>query len=256
MSDTYVIPMLEKAFEVLEFMSQAEKELGISEISQSLDIPKTTVFRIMTTMQKWGYAEKIAEQDKYRLGKKLIRMGQQAASDVDIKEIAMPYLEALAKKTGESANLGILYEDEVLTLANAKGEDFYLISRLIPTSPLNCSAMGKLFLSERKPEELKAYFASEAPKERTVHSVTNLKQFLEIKKKIEEENLSYDREEYEYGLTCIAAPIRDQEGALVAAMSISGPTTRLAHKGEDNLKAALVETSKEIEKAYKEVFHK
>lgn len=253
-SENYVIPMLEKAFEVLDLMSLEEEAMGTSEISQRLKIPKTTVFRLMTTMQKWGYVEKSKDHDKYRLGKKLIRLGQEVASTIDIKEIAMVHLEELSKATGESSNLGILYEEEVLTVANVRGEDFYLISRLIPTSPLNCSAMGKLFLADWTEEALEAYFASGAPKSRTVHSIQDLDGYREMRAEIEKEGLSYDREEYEYGLTCIAAPIRNPAGEMVAAMSISGPTTRLKHKGEENLKKELLKASRKIEKAYAEVF--
>ena len=135
MSDNYVIPMLEKAFEVLELISNTHEELSLSEISQKLDIPKTTVFRIMTTLQKWGYVEKSLEQETFRLGKILIKMGKQAASDLDIKEISLPYLDELAKETGESANLGILYQEEVLTLANAKNEPELIdeVARLLIT---------------------------------------------------------------------------------------------------------------------------
>lgn len=254
MSDNYVIPMLEKAFEVLELISNPHEELSLSEISQKLDIPKTTVFRLMTTMKKWGYVEKSMEQETFRLGKILIKMGKQAASDLDIKEISLPYLNELAKETGESTNLGILYQDEVLTLANAKGEDFYLISRLIPTSPLNCSSMGKIYLAEYSDEKLRAYFQSARPQKRTIHSVTTLEDFLVLKEEIKKEGLSYDREEYEYGLTCIAAPIRDRNGNVAASMSISGPTSRLLHKGEAQIKEKLLKASSSLSKVYSEVF--
>lgn len=254
MSDKYMIPMLERAFEILEYMYTVNEELSLSTISQELDIPKTTVFRIILTMEKWGYVEKVDNQEKYRLGKALIKIGRQAASGIDIKDIAMPYLTELSKEVGESTNLGILYEDQVLSLGSSEGEDFYLISRLIPLSPLNCSSMGKQFLSEFSDKELEDYFQSSKPQKRTVNSITTLEVFLRQKDEIKQEGISYDREEYEYGLTCLAAPIRDRQGSIVAAISISGPTTRLQYKGEKMLKDAIQKTSLEISKAYVEVF--
>ena len=254
MSENYVIPALEKTFEILDYMSTAEDGVSLSEISKALRIPKTTVFRIMATMQQWNYVEKTFEQEKYRLGKALIKMGQHAAADVDMREIALPHINKLAKETGESTNLGILYEAAALTLANAKGEDFYLISRLIPTSALNCSSMGKLFLSEFTAEELEEYFQSEKPEKRTIHSVTTLEGYLELKKEIQRDGIAYDKEEYEYGLTCIGAPIRNKEDAIVAAISISGPTSRLQHKGEDTLIQKLLVTSRKISAEYQELF--
>lgn len=254
MSEKYIMPMLERTFEILEYMYTVNEELSLSTISQELNIPKTTVFRIILTMEKWGYVEKVDDQEKYKLGKALIKIGQQAASGIDITDIAMPYLTELSKEVGESANLGILYENQVLSLGNSKGEDFYLISKLIPLSPLNCSSMGKQYLAEFSDKELEDYFQSSKPQKRTVNSITTLEDFLALKDEIKQEGISYDREEYEYGLTCIAAPVRDKQGSIVAAISISGPTTRLQYKGEKMLKDAIKKTSLAISKAYMEVF--
>lgn len=254
MSDRYMIPMLERTFEILEYMYSNVDALSLNTITKELDMPKTTVFRIMSTMEKWGYVEKLIDQEKYRLGKTLIKIGQRAASNIDITDISMPYLEELSKEVGESANLGILYEDNILTLGNSKGEDFYLISRLIPLSPLNCSSMGKQYLADFSEDEIEAYFQSSKPEKRTVNSIMNLESFLPVREKIKDEGISYDREEYEYGLTCFAAPIRDKYGSLVAAISISGPTTRLQYKGEEILKEAIKRKSQEISQEYIDVF--
>lgn len=254
MSDRYMIPMLERTFEILEYMHSSPDCLTLSQISEGLAIPKTSVFRIMETMQKWEYVEKTKDGEKYKLGKAFIKIGQRAASDIDITDIAMPYLEELSERTGESVNLGILYENDILTIANSKGEDFYLISRLIPLSPLNCSAMGKQYLADFSDRELREYFQSSNPEKRTVNSVTSLDGFLSLKEEIKKEGISYDREEYEYGLTCIAAPIHDKEASLVAAISISGPTTRLQYKGEKMLREEIKKTSEKISKAYIDVF--
>ena len=116
--------------------------------------------------------------------------------------------------------------------------------------------MGKLYLAEYSAEELEKYFRSSKPQKRTVHSITNLADFLKLKEEIKKEGLSYDREEYEYGLTCIAAPIRDRNGNVAASMSISGPTSRLLHKGEAQIKEKLLKASLELSKVYNEVFQK
>lgn len=252
--NSYIIPMVDKAFEIIDYIYNQNNEVGVSQISQDLDIPKATVFRILTTIIKWGYAEKSIDSDKYILGKSLIKLGGKVSSETDISVIAAPFINKLAKEVGESINLGILYEEEVLTIYNAKGEDFHLISKLIPVSPLNCSGIGKLYLSRYTTNELNDYFMSSKPQNRTIHSICNLEKFTEIRKEIEEENVSYDREEYEYGLSCMAAPINDMDGNLIAAVSISGPTTRLQYKGIDKLKKNLIETAEKISKSYSNVY--
>jgi IclR family KDG regulon transcriptional repressor len=252
--NTYIVPMVDKTLEIIEYMYERGGEIGISQISKELNMPKATIFRILTTLKKWDYVEKTEDQDKYMLGKSFIKVGSKVASETTITSIAVPLINKLAKKIGESINLGILHNCEVVTVYNTKGEDFYLISNLIPVFPLNCSAMGKLFLLEFSDEKLKEYFDSNKPEVRTVNSVADLEGFLKLKKEIEREGVSYDREEYEYGLSCIAAPINDMQGNIIAAISISGPTTRLSYKGIDNLKDLLVLTTEEISRIYSNMF--
>ncbi|SHE76719.1 transcriptional regulator, IclR family [Tissierella praeacuta DSM 18095] len=251
--NNYIIPMIDRAFEVINFMYNSIEEVGISQISKELKIPKATVYRILFTLSKWGFVEK-SNSDKYFLGKSFIKYGSRVKSDIDISTIATPYIDSLAKEVGESVNLGILYEDLVMTIYNAKGEDFYLVSKLIPISPLNCSAMGKLYLSQYSDEELRKYFNSDKPQSRTINSIIDLEKFLELKENIKNEGVSYDREEYEYGLTCIAAPIKNCEENIVATISISGPTSRLGYKGFDYLRDKLLKTAIEIEKSWKVLY--
>lgn len=251
---SYIIPMVDKTFEIIDYIYKCNSEVGVSQISQDLNIPKATAFRILSTVSKWGYIEKTEDSEKYILGKSFIKLGSKVSSETDIAVIAAPFINELAKVVGESINLGILYEGEILTIYNAKGEDFYLISKLIPVSPLNCSSMGKLYLSKLSTDELNEYFNSNKPQIRTINSVSNLEGFLKLKEEIEREGISFDREEYEYGLTCIAAPIKDTNGNLIAAISVSGPTTRLQYKGIDSLKKKITNTANSIAKSYTNIF--
>jgi DNA-binding IclR family transcriptional regulator len=253
--NNYIIPMVDKTLEIIEYMYVRGGQIGISQISKDLNLPKATVYRILTTLRKWDYVEKTEDLDKYMLGKAFIKVGSKVSSETTIASIAIPFINKLAKKIGESINLGILHKGEVVTLYNAKGEDFYLISNLIPVFPLNCSAMGKLFLLKFSDKELKDYFNSSKPEKRTVNSIGDLEDFLKLKKEIERDGVSYDREEYEYGLSCIAAPIYDNSKNIIAAISISGPTTRLRYKGADYLKDLLVSTAQEISKVYSKMFN-
>lgn len=252
--NSYIIPMVDKTFEIIDYMYKFNNEVGVSQISQDLDLPKATVFRILSTVNKWGFVEKTEDSEKYILGKSFIKLGTRVSSETDITVIAAPFINELAKDVGESINLGILYEGEVLTVYNAKGEDFYLISKLIPVSPLNCSSMGKLYLAKLSMDELREYFNSDKPQIRTINSVINLDVFLKLKEEIEKEGISIDREEYEYGLTCIAAPITDYNGNIISAISISGPTTRLQYKGIENLKTKIINTANAISKSYSNIF--
>lgn len=243
----YIVPMIDRALEIINYMYE-NGSVGISQISQDLDLPKATIYRILFTLSKWDFVEKDRETEKYFLGKSFIKYGSRVKSHTDIVTIAAPFIDDLAEKVGESVNLGVPYDEYVLTIYNAVGEDFYLVSKLIPISPLNCSAMGKLYLTYYPEEKLRDYFEKDKAKVRTINSITDLDEFLKIREKILEEGVSYDNEEYEYGLTCIGAPILDCKNNIIATISISGPTSRLKYKGMDYLKKNLIATRKEIEK--------
>lgn len=249
--DKYLILMIDRAFEIINLIYNSNKSLGVSEISNKLDIPRATAYRILYTLRKWDFIQKDIRTDKYLLGKSFIKYGSKVKSDIDITTISSNYIDELAKEVGESVSLGIPYEDFVLTIYNAKGEDFYLVSNLIPISPLNCSAMGKLYLTQYSEEQLENYFNSNKPESRTINSITDINGFLNQKKEIEKEGISYDREEYEYGLTCLATAITDSENRFIGTVSISGPTTRLQFKGMNYLKESLTKANDQIEKALK-----
>lgn len=251
-NDKYIVPMIDRAFEIISLMYNSKESIGVSEISKKLEIPKATAYRILYTLGKWNFIQKDIKTDKYELGNAFIKYGSKVKSDIDITSISSNYIDELAKEVGESVSLGIPYEDFVLTIYNAKGEDFHLVSNLIPISPLNCSAMGKLYLSRYSQDKLDSYFSSNKAETRTINSVTDKGGFLDLKNEIEKEGISYDREEYEYGLTCIAVPISSSDDELLATISISGPTSRLEYKGMEYLKENLIKTQRKIEKSLKE----
>lgn len=146
--------------------------------------------------------------------------------------------------------MGILSEDFVVTIFSVEGESSALVSRLVPMSPLHCSSMGKLFLSAMDEENAKTYFAAHQVK-RTFNTITNYSDFLIEKEKILKSYISYDIEEYEYGLGCVAAPIFDMENRIVAAVSVSGPISRLKFKGVQNIVDELKKATSKISDSLK-----
>lgn len=244
--DKYLVAMVERASKIINYIYEKKTPVKIAEISSNLGIAKATVYRILYTLKKFGYIEQ-DENDEYLLGLAFVVYGSYIQSNLDIKKIAKPYMEKLADLSGESVNLGIYYKDSVVTIEDVKGEDFYLVSRLIPVSPLNCSSMGKLYLSDYSEEDLETYFKEEKFEKRTINSIIKIEEFREDRENILKTGLSYDIEEYEYGLTCIARGLRDENGNLLATISVSGPSTRLKFKGIEKIEASLMEISQELE---------
>lgn len=233
--------MIDRTAEILDYLYKSNEPVGVSKLSNSLDFPKATVFRILTTLEKWGIVEKHQNTDKYKLGMILIKYGAKVSSNLSLVEIAKPIIDNLSDKIGESISLSIEHQGYSLNIYRSSNDHTILTSRLIPISSLNCSSSGKIFLSTKSDEELIKYFASEDSSKRTTNSIIDYNIFEKEKISILNKKLAYDNEEYEYGLFCISAPVY-HKGKIVAAISVSGPKTRFELKGlemiENSLKLA------------------
>lgn len=229
------ITMVDRAIQILNEIFLSEDSIGVSEIAQNLDLPKATVYRILNTLCQRNVVDKDPDSDKYNLGLVFIEYAEKVKSKLNLKTIAEPFMDKLSKSIGESVNLGVLYERDVLSICSIEGESSVLISKLIPISPLHCSSMGKILLAEMDERDIKDYFNSDRIKKRTINTIIDYDSFIIEREKIRRDRVSFDREEYEYGLTCISCPITNKDDIVVAALSISGPTSRLQYKGFDNI---------------------
>lgn len=247
------ITMVDRAVQIMNEIFLSEEPIGVSEIAQNLDLPKATVYRILNTLCQKNIIIKDPDSDKYELGLIFIEFGEKVKSKLSLKTISEPLMEKLSKSIGESVNLGILHERDVLSICSIEGESSVLISKLIPISPLHCSSMGKILLSEMDDNKIREYFKSNRIQKRTINTIIDYDTFIIEREKILKEKFSFDREEYEYGLTCISCPITNKDGIVVAALSISGPTSRLQYKGLDNimkeLKNSAVQISEQVKTA-------
>lgn len=233
--------MTDRTCEILDYIYGAEKPVGVSNIASNLNLPKATVFRILVSLEKWKFVEKNLDNEEYRLGLGLIKYGAKIASEITLVEVAKPLINALSLKVGESVNLNIEYQEQSLNTYKSPNDNFILVSRLTPISPLNCSASGKIFLSQKSEDALEIYFNHNIYSNRTINSITQYETFLKNRMTFDETGIAYDDEEYEYGLFCLAAPIYHHE-KIIAAVSISGPKTRLEYKGIQKISDDLKET--------------
>lgn len=165
--------------------------------------------------------------------------------NISLINLVTPFMEELALKIKENVNLGIVYKNDILNIKTVEGDSFALMSVLEPLTPLHCSSSGKLFLSRRSDKEIKEYFENEEKTEYTHFTITKYETFLKEKKKILKDGISYDREEYTYGLTCISAPLYDKNGDIIASFGISGPTNRILYKGLETIEKEIRNTADE-----------
>lgn len=241
------IKSIDKALDLLEFLSVNEQEIGITEISKKLHMGLSTVHRILTTLKSRGYVIQNQQTTKYRLGIKLFELGCAVQSTKRLLEIAKPYLRQLSQITNETANLAILEGKEVIYLDTIESPEILRTEIMAGTrTPAHCTALGKVLLASISDEEFNSLYKNDEPlTSLTSNSITSLEELKKHLKEVKEQGYALDREEYKIGINCIGVPIFGRNGA-IAAISITGPASRFTIGEMKNVKDKLIAISKEI----------
>ncbi len=243
-NDKRTIQSVDKAFEIIRCFVDNE-ELGVTEISKKLYIHKSTTFGLISTLSANGILEKNNNTGKYRLGLELYRLGTKV--NMTLKNLTFPYLEEVANKYQETANLVILKDISVMYLEKVEGSHSMRISTLVGgEKPIYCTAVGKAILAFSNEKDIektikKLEFNKYTPN--TILDQASLRKSLE---EIRTKGYAEDCEEMEVGLRCIATPIFNQYKVPFAAISVSGPTTRMNNSLSTEIASVLIEFANEI----------
>jgi len=241
-----IIQALVRAIDVLNCFEDAE-ELGVTEISNRIKLHKSTTFNIISTLEHCRYLEKNDNTGKYRLGIELFRMGTKVK--YDLRKIIVPYLEKLLSQFKETANLVVRDGDYVIYLEKIESPHSMRISTAAGSRlPVNTTAVGKAILSGLPDEELHAIINGIPLVKFTDYTICDQNTLLENIKRVRISGYAEDFEELEIGLTCVAAPIFNHTGKAFAAISISGPTSRMQEEIRNEMGKSLVEITQEISK--------
>ncbi len=225
--ERYLNTSLAKALRVLELFNGVEGGLSLSEIAQRMGVRPGSIYPIVYTLQKFGYLDRDQETKKFRLGLRILALANLILSSLDIREKAKPVLKKLARELEVNAHLAILYEDEVLYLDREEAAPSVVIPSVIGRRvPPHCTALGKVLLAFNKEAEekilAKAPFPALTPN--TITSAEVLRRELE---RVRVQGYAVDWEEFHEGNICVAAPVRNYRGNVVAAISVSLLKTRL-----------------------------
>lgn len=235
----YAIQTVANALTLLESFHEDE-DLGVTELSRRLGLHKNNVFRLLATLEERGYVEQVS--DRYRLSVRCVELGHAFVRGRRLLREAQPLLERLAGDAGEAVHLGVLSDYDVVHLAGEQPDQLLLAGlRVGRRLPAHCTALGKVllgFASEATREAYDRDVASQgrlAP--RTPETLVDRDKLFEHLRGVVSQGFALDVEECERGVACAAAPVVDGTGRLVAALSVSGPVTRL---GEPELLRRIV----------------
>ncbi|HOW84175.1 MAG TPA: IclR family transcriptional regulator [Spirochaetota bacterium] len=233
-TDTRLIQSIQRAAKILEIFIDEKNPVGITDFAQKLDLPKTTIQGIVTTLVELRFLEKDQNTSKYRLGTKLFQLGMTYATNLDIISLARVWMERASFQFREPVNLGILVGKKVLILFRVEPEKgFMTFPQIGSVIPAHTTSIGKTLFAymrdEKREEILKDYSFDKL----TENSITNIDDFRRELKSIRETGIAFDNEENFIGLMGIGGPVYNYTGHVIAAFTITGDAEHLKKIRDD-----------------------
>jgi IclR family KDG regulon transcriptional repressor len=227
----FTIGAVDNALKILEVFLEKERELGISEIANLSGLNVSTAHHIVTTLTNRGYLIQKRDRGPYSLGFKFLEFSGAVKSQLQIGEVARPFMKKLNAKVDESTNLAILDTGEAVYIEQIEStQTLRIFTRVGKRVPLHCTGVGKLFLANMRDEELEAFLGNQKLTPSTSNTITTVDKLGKELLRIRQQGYAVDNEEKEDGITCVAAAVKNWDGKLVAGISVSGPSTRLTRE--------------------------
>ncbi|WP_157181559.1 IclR family transcriptional regulator [Actinopolymorpha alba] len=239
----YIVKPVYKALQVLRCLGEAGRALTLGEVCQLVGLPKSTTFKYLRTLRATGFATHDAETDTYRIGLLVWDLGQLSGDQSQLRELALPAMRTLHRAFDETVNLAVPDGRAVVYLEMIEStRALRMQARLGSRDPMYSTAVGKAMLAalpgndwrDRLPRRLTA---------RTPRTITSLTALRRDLTDVRQCGYALDRGENEAGVSCVAAPVLDRQGRVVAAISVAAPDTRLDDALLARMAAAVVDAA-------------
>ncbi len=221
------IQVLDRAMALVNLLARAPGPASLSRLAADADLHTASAHRILGALMAHGLVEKTGAGE-YDLGVRWLEVGNRLRARLNIRQVAMPHMQALAQATGETVNLIVRRGDEAVYVERVSGGQtmIQVVQVVGAHAPLHVTAVGKIFLAEDSASGVLGYAQRTQLPAYTPNTLTTPEALSAELDTIRREGLAHDREEAELGVACIGAPIRDADGKLVAGLSISAPADR------------------------------
>jgi DNA-binding IclR family transcriptional regulator len=246
-----LVQTIERTTMILDIIGRYPNGLSLGDLARQAGLPKGTTHRLVSSMAYFNFIFQDPVTKNYQLGFKLVELGNLLLSQIDLRSEARPYLIHLSKLVKETIHLVVLDEDKALYIdkvdLHTKSSGLQMISRLGSRLDLHCSSVGKVLLAHMDNHEAKAIIATIGLTKHTARTITDPARLMRHLESIRNNGYAIDDEENEEGIRCVAAPIYNGRGGIEAAVSISGPMTRITmERIETDLKERVCETANHI----------
>lgn len=240
---------VEKTMRLIEIMASHNEPMKLQYISEEANIPASTALRMLNTLLGMGYVNQNPHTLRYSLSLKFTYIGERVKQQVNITQTVHPYLIDLTNSIGECSCLAVEDGGEILYLdsfASQKSNILTTTQRIGKRAPMHCTGIGKLLLTNYSISELAAYAQNTKLLPYTPNTLTSLAQISAELNKIKNLGYAIDNEECDQGAKCIAAPIYDYTGKIIAGISITAPSFRLRQDSIDIIIPVITDTARRI----------
>jgi IclR family KDG regulon transcriptional repressor len=225
---TQAVQSVERAFRLLELLGEADNFIAISELAYKSGLSLGTTHRLLETLIALQYVERDPTSRKYTLGLRVLQLRGAVIGHMNLSIQAMPVMKALMQRVGETVHLAVLNDGEIVYIDRIEGLHTQgMYTRIGKRAPAHCTALGKVMLAYLPAEAVQRIVAHHGLARFTHNTITTADALAAELRRTRERGYACDNEEVEIGIRCIAAPLRDYTGAVVAGLSISGPISRM-----------------------------
>ncbi|MBK4736973.1 IclR family transcriptional regulator [Noviherbaspirillum pedocola] len=237
------IQVIERMIGLLDVLADYPDPVSLKELSSATGLHPSTAHRILNDLVLKRFVDR-AEPGTYRLGMRLLELGNIVKSRLNVREASLDFMRALHRKTHQTVNLSVRQGDEIVYIDRSYSErsGMQVVRAIGGRAPLHLTSTGKLFLSADDPKMVRAYAIRTGLAGHNKNSITDLVKLERELSLVRARGYARDNEELELGVRCMAAGIRDDSGKLIAGLSISAPADRL----QEDWIADLINTANEI----------
>jgi len=243
--DSAVIRSVDRAVAILDLLAVEGWRTG-AEVARELGVHRSTALRLLATLDRHGLVERDPRTAKYRLGRRVAQLASSVRGEVDLRQVARPVCEALARELGETVTLDVLDAGEVVPIEQASGSTSVMSVNWLGTrSPVHCTASGKVILAFAPPA-LRSAVLGRPLERRTERTITDPAELDAQLREARDAGFARTFEELEVGLNAVAAPVRTAGGEVIAALDVSGPAHRMTASGHSAVVARTREAAEDL----------
>jgi len=241
------VQSLERAFAILDRIAQAEDGIILAELSRMVGLHTSTTFHLVRTLVELEAVRQDRSTKRYYLGRRLYALASSATGEISLVAMATPLLEDLARDSGETTHLALMSGDAVVIVARVPGSGaFQLVEREGGVRPAHSTSVGKVLLASLPDERLESFLQSAPLTRSTPHTICEPSQLRGEIERVRRSGVAYDDAEFMAEVRCIAAPVRDFTGGVVAAAGLSGPIWRMTLERMSELEERVRGTAAEL----------